>query len=123
MTKKKKTSLGFPYTYGDNLLQEESRKRLGHVYLGAAITIGTYTTIQLLSTQVAYAADVPNKVAPPTTPPAVVTPVTGVPSTSRKIGAGFTAAICSTAVHTGEFWVGVLCGLAVVAGIITVKKK
>jgi hypothetical protein len=125
--------VGYPFTYGDELTPEESLKRLKQVGAGAALVI----TLYFLSTQAAHALDgvdgkpsspsIPETAKAPTAPPgvkpgkAVVAPGSPTNEKATNLLSGLASSICASAVTTGDFWVGVVCGLIVVAGMRMIK--
>lgn len=122
--------IGYPVTYGDDLTQEQASKNLKEVQMGAMVVISLY----LLSTQVANAAE---GTPPPPGPSPVPAPVPGpgpgapgicpAPQPSpniipKELLAGLVATFCSTAANTGNFWIGVGCGLLVLTAMKMARK-
>lgn len=108
--------IGYPITYGDNLTQEQANKSLKEVQIGAMLVISVY----LLLNKAANAAD--GNTSPsgiPQTPNnTAVCPATPTNTNAGKeILAGIAATISSTGANTGNFWIGVTCGLVVLAGM------
>jgi hypothetical protein len=92
----------YPFTYGDDLTQEQANKRLKEVLVGATVVISLYLVIK----QAANAAN--GKPSPRGKLPAPDT------SADKGIFDRIIATVSSTCANkTGNFWVGVVCGLAI----------
>lgn len=121
--------IGYPITYGDELTPEEAGKRLKELQMGAMFAITCY----LLVTQAANAADVPPSLPgkPPVSPPgnspvpppgiapgqAVVAPAPPPNQSTKDFLGGLASTFCATAITSGSFWMGVMCGLIVIGGM------
>ena len=103
--------IGYLITYGDDLTQAQANKRLKEVLVGATIVISLY----LLLTQAANAAN--GKILPDAHD---ILPAAELQTNSigKRLSAGLTTTVCSTAVNTDSFWIGVTCDLIVVAEMI-----
>ena len=117
--------IGYPYTYDDNLTVEESLRRsqdFGRGFTTAVTIFGSYKVIQsLTNVKPAFAKDVypapPGKGSNGSSP--VPGPGKGKSTTvsKRQKGAlsGAAGLICKIAADSGEFWVGIACGVVVIA--------
>lgn len=88
--------------------------------LGFSVAIA----LNLLKVKAANAVDTAPK--PPSNPGGVQPqPSQNLPPNNYLVKNGFAglaAAFCSTAINSGSFWVGFLCGVVVLAGIGITKK-
>lgn len=145
--------IGYPITYGDNLTPEQANKSLKEVQMAAMLVISVYLLLNQVAnaadgnTSPSGIQQTPNntEVCPATpantttnittnTPANTTTNITPniTTNTPTNINAGkeiftgitgITAALCSTGAKSGNFWIGVTCGLVVVAGMRMALKK
>ena len=115
------TKLGYPYSYGDDLLEEQVSASLKEIKRGFLVAYSVYSILALASSaKAAYASDSCPNPGTPTDPPGQIAPA---PTPSKQLsetqsGVLTTAvgSICAMAAQTGDFWLGVACfGLVYIA--------
>ena len=114
------TKLGYPYSYGDDLTEEQVSASLKEIKRGFLVASSVYSVWALASlAKPAHASDAcPNPRTPPDSPAQIApTPSTKPISDSQKgIITAAVSSICGLAAQTGDFWIGVGCfGLVLIA--------
>jgi hypothetical protein len=98
---------GYPFTYGDNLTEEQARKSLKEVLIGTMVIVSLY----LVTTQAANAVD--KKVLPPGK---LLAPT---PSADKGIFDRIAATVYSSCANkSSDYWVGVGVGVSIVTVVL-----
>ena len=111
------TKLGYPYSYGDDLTEEQVSASLKEVKRGFLVASSVYSVWALASAKPAHASDACPNPGPPTDSPGQIAPSPNQLSKSQKgILTAAVSSICGLASETGDFWIGVGCfGLVLIA--------
>lgn len=108
--------LGYPYSYGDDLREEQVSASLKEIKRGFLVASSVYSVWALASSaKPAHASDAcPNPGTPPDSPGQIAP--APISESQKGMLTAAVSSVCGLAAQTGDFWIGVGCfGLVLIA--------